>query len=78
MRFERILDNGRLWAVMYDGDAVNILERVFTQWNDYEWLRAFFTKHVEDLSSFFHITDIDRAVFDTVDDANDLEALSWT
>ena len=75
MRFERILDNGRLWAVMYDGDAVNILERVFTQWNDYEWLRAFFTKHVEDLSSFFHITDIDRAVFDTVDDANDLECL---
>lgn len=75
MRFERILDNGRLWAVMYDGDAVNILERVFTQWNDYEWLRAFFTKHVEDLSSFFHITDIDRAVFDTVDDANDLEFL---
>ena len=32
-------------------------------------------KHVEDLSSFFHITDIDRAVFDTVDDANDLECL---
>ena len=28
MRFERILDNGRLWAVMYDGDVVNILERV--------------------------------------------------
>lgn len=27
--------------------------------NDYEWLRAFFTRHVEDLSSFFHITDID-------------------
>ena len=75
MRFERILDNGRLWAVMYDGDVVNILERVFTQWNDYEWLRAFFMKHVEDLSSFFHITDIDRAVFDTVDDANDLECL---
>ena len=69
MRFERILENGRLWAVMYDGDNVNIMEKVFTQWNDYEWLRAFFTKHAEDLSSYFHITDIDRAVFDTVDDA---------
>ncbi len=75
MKFERILGNGRLWAVMYDGDVVNILEKTFAQWNDYEWLRAFFSKHVEDLASFFHITDIDRAVFDTVDDANDLECL---
>lgn len=75
MKFERILDNGRLWAVMYDENNVNILEKVFEQWNDYEWLRAFFTRHVEDLSSFFHITDIDRAVFDTVDDANELECL---
>lgn len=75
MRFERILDNGKLWAVMYDGDSINILEKVFTQWNDYEWLRAFFTKHVEDLESYFQITDIDRAVFDSVDDANDLECL---
>lgn len=75
MRFERILENGRLWAVMYDGDSVNILERVFSQWNDYEWLRTFFIKHMDDLSSYFHITDIDRAVFDTVDDANELECL---
>ena len=28
MRFERILENGRLWAVMYEGESVNILERV--------------------------------------------------
>ena len=75
MEFERVLENGRLWAVMYDGDDVNILEKVFTQWNDYVWLREFFTKYVNDLESFFHITDIDRAVFDTVDDANDLECL---
>ena len=60
---------------MYEGDSVNILERVFTQWNDYDWLIAFFSKHLEDLTAYFHITDIDRAVFDTVDDANDLECL---
>lgn len=36
MKFERILDNGRLWAVMYDENNVNILEKVFEQWNDYE------------------------------------------
>ena len=75
MRFERILENGRLWAVMYDEDNVNILDKVFVQWNDCEWLRTFFIKHIEDLSSYFHITDIDRAVFDTVDDANELECL---
>lgn len=28
MRFERVLENGRLWAVMYDEDCVNILEKV--------------------------------------------------
>lgn len=75
MKFEKILDNGRLWAVQYDEDPVNVLDKVFSQWNDYEWLRSFFIEHQEDLSSFFHITDIDRAVFDTVDDANDLECL---
>lgn len=75
MRFERVLENGRLWAVMYEEDDINVLEKVFSQWNDYECLRAFFTKYVDDLSSYFHITDIDRAVFDTVDDAHDLECL---
>ena len=40
MKFEKILDDGRLWAVMYDNDSVNALEKVFSQWNDYEWLRA--------------------------------------
>ncbi len=75
MRFERILEDGRLWAVMYDEEGVNVLEKVFAQWNDYEWLRTFFTLHAEDLASYFHITDIDQAIFDTVDDANDLECL---
>ena len=75
MKFERILENGRLWAVVYEEDSVNVLDRVFTEWNDYEWLRSFFTRHADDLSSYFHITDIDRAIFDTVDDANELEGL---
>ena len=38
MRFERLMDNGRLWAVMYDEDSMNIFEKVFMQWNDYQWL----------------------------------------
>ena len=75
MRFERLMDNGRLWAVLYDEDSMNIFEKVFMQWNDYQWLREFFVIHSEDLASYFHITDINRAVFDTVDDACNLECL---
>ncbi len=75
MNFEKILENGRLWAVVYEEDGINILEKVFTQWTDFQWLREFFVEHIEDLSAYFHITDIDRAIFDTVDDAYDLECL---
>lgn len=75
MKFERLIKNGRLWAVMYDGDNVNILEKVFTLWNDYQWLREFFSNNVADLTLYFNVTDIDKAVFDTVDDANELECL---
>ena len=75
MNFERILENGRLWAVVYDGDTENVLDQTFAQWNDYQWLGNFFSRHVNDLAAYFQITDIDRAVFDTVDDANELECL---
>ena len=75
MNFEKILENGRLWAVVYEEIGVNVLDKVFTQWTDYQWLREFFVKHIEDLTTYFHITDIDRAIFDTVDDAGDLECL---
>ena len=75
MNFEKILENGRLWAVVYEENGVNVLDKVFTQWTDYQWLREFFVKHIEDLTTYFHITDIDRAIFDTVDDAGDLECL---
>lgn len=75
MKFERIIENGHLWAVMYNDEEVNCLEKVFSEWNDYEWLKTFFAKHMEDLSSYFHITDLEQAIYDTVDDANDLECL---
>ncbi len=38
MNFEKILENGRLWAVVYEEDGINILEKVFTQWTDYQRL----------------------------------------
>lgn len=75
MRFEDVLGNGRLWAVVYDGGEANALSVLFEQWNDVSWLRSFFEKNFTDLSSYFKITDINRAVYDTLEDAEDLACL---
>ena len=42
MRFEKLLENEKLWAVVYDGEDTNAFEKAFSQWNDYEWLEEFF------------------------------------
>lgn len=44
MTFDRILGNGTLWAVRYDKDNENALERVLSQWSDAEWLAVFLCK----------------------------------
>lgn len=75
MSFERLVESGCLWAVRYDRDEVNIFEKVFSNWNDYKWLRTFFSIHQKDLADYFHIVNLDQAVYDTVDDANNLESL---
>lgn len=75
MKFERLTEDGRLWAVVYDGDEGNIFDIAFDKWTDVFWLREFFTKHKCDLAEWFHITDVDAAIFDTVDEAEELECL---
>lgn len=75
MTFDKILDDGRLWAVRYDGDNDNALQNVFNQWNDPEWLWGFFTENLSDLESYFKITDVDQAIFDTMEDSSELECL---
>mgnify|MGYP003466322900 FL=1 len=42
MTFDKITDDGRLWAVRYDGADDNALVTIFDQWNDIQWLREFF------------------------------------
>ena len=51
MRFEKLLENEKLWAVVYDGEDTNAFEKAFSQWNDYEWLEEFFSKNINDLSA---------------------------
>jgi len=69
------LGNGRLWAVVYDGDDRDILTKTLTNWLDPEYLSLFFENNIKDLESFFHITDIDKAIYDTVVDAASLSCM---
>ena len=68
MTFDRITEDGNLYAVRYDGDSDNILEILFDQWSDVIWLRMFFREHSSDLRRYFAIDNINEAIQDTLDD----------
>ena len=75
MTFDKILDNNTLWAVRYDGAADNALQQLFSQWSDPEWLVNFFMENLPDLEAYFKITDINQAIYDTIDDNMRLQCL---
>ena len=75
MTFEKIIEDGRLWAVIYDGETQNALDKLFDQWNDVMWLRQFFKENIEDLASYFKITDVNDAIWDTIEDSERLQCL---
>ena len=75
MRFEDILHNGRLWSVVYDGDSQDILTKTFENWLDPDFLEAFFSRNAKDLDTYFHITNLDLAIYDTIADATALSCL---
>ena len=75
MTFDKILEDGRLWAVRYEGKEDNCFEELFNQWFDMQWLVSFFKDNLHDLTSYFHITDVYEAVMDTVEEASRLECL---
>ena len=54
MSFDDITEDGRLWAVRYEGDADNVLDMVFDKWDDVMWLRSFFKANILDLQSYFN------------------------
>ena len=56
MTFEDINKDGRLWAAHYEGEELNELDRVFTQWNDAGWLLLFLRENFDGLVSYFKIT----------------------
>ena len=75
MEFRRILDDGRLWAVKYDGENTNCFDSLFAKWYDMNWLVKFFSDNLADLSSYFRITDVYQAVMETMDEATQLECV---
>ena len=75
MTFDKILDNDTLWAVRFEGMADNALQTLFEQWSDPEWLVDFFLANMADLESYFKITDINQAIYDTIDDNQRIQCL---
>ena len=75
MTFDKILEDGRLWAVQYEDCPTNALQAIFDQWEDIVWLRDFFSENMNDLSSYFKITDVNQAIFDTLHDREQLQCL---
>ena len=74
MNFEDITGDGCLWAVRYAGDPDNILAMTFEKWNDQDWLKDFFVANSCDLSSYFKITNLNQAIYDTISDAQEFQA----
>ncbi len=75
MKFELITENERLWAVRYDDCLDNVLDSILGQWNDVVWLRSFFKENIDDLASYFKITDVNQAIYDTIEDSERLYVL---
>ncbi len=75
MTFEQITENDKLWAVRYDDCLDNVLDYIFGQWNDVSWLRNFFKANIGDLSAYFKITDVNQAIYDTIEDSEQLQCL---
>ena len=38
MKFDKILNNNKLWAVRYENETDNVLRQLFSKWSDPEWL----------------------------------------
>ncbi len=75
MKFDNVLGNGRLWAVIYDGEEENIITKTFSNWLNPDFLHRFFVDNNADLWSFFRITNLEQAVFDTMEDAAKLACI---
>lgn len=75
MIFDKITRDGRLWAVRFDENDDNEFIKTIDQWDDVQWLRAFFIENINDLIAYFKISDINIAISDTIDDSDRLQRI---
>lgn len=75
MTFDKIIADGRLWSVKYTGENSNALQKVLEQWRDAEWLSDFFLQNFDDLISYFQITNIEEAIYQTFEDRDELACI---
>jgi len=75
MKFDKILENNTLWAIRGDNADDNVLQLLFQHWSDPEWLIDFFMDNMSDLESYFMITDINQAIYDTIEDSERIQCL---
>lgn len=47
------INGEKIWSVLYDGDEVDVLTKLFRDWNDLDFLEEFFKNNREDLASYF-------------------------
>ena len=75
MTFDNITNDGRLWAVRFDGEDENEFIKTIDQWDDVQWLRTFFKENINDLIAYFKISDINKAISDTIKDSDRLQCI---
>lgn len=59
----------------FDNDSDNALQKVMSQWSDAEWLADFFLQNIDDLISYFKITNIEDAIYKTMEDRDALACI---
>lgn len=73
--FDDVTRDGRLWSVRYEEESDNALFTVFSQWNDVEWLREFFYQNKDVLTRYFKMTDVNEAIYDTIEESDILQCM---
>ena len=69
-----IIIEDSLYAVKYDKNSIDEFARLFDLWTDVEYLESFFEEHKSDLQKdFYNNISIEDAIFQTIDEANELE-----
>lgn len=63
-----------LYTVQWDGEGCDEQQRIFSQWNDPQYLSDFFNEHINDLQSgFYGSITVEQAVRQTKHEAKELQ-----